>query len=104
MKTEVVKEVPAFVLQGASYNGSGEVVSVSFSDLRDAKVGAKWEGRDNHNCGRALYEERAEIVHKTNNGVAVIFHKWGTSDDMNPTEWESEPVLKWYEFQKGGTQ
>lgn len=34
MKTDVIKEAAAFLLQGSSYNGAGETVEVSYSDSR----------------------------------------------------------------------
>ena len=98
MKTEVIKEKPAFELQGSSYNGSGDPVAIFFSDLRKAKVGDKWLGRDSHNCGRDMHEESAEVVYRTGEGVAILFRCWGTTDAPDPEDWEEEPVLKWFEF------
>ena len=98
MKTEVVKEAAAFVLQGSSYNGASETVEVSYADLRAAEVGTLWEAYDDNNCGRALKEESAEVVYKTERGAAVLFRNWGTTDDPNPEHWESAPKLVWYEF------
>ena len=73
MKTDVIKEAAAFLLQGSSYNGAGETVEVSYADLRAAEVGASWEAYDDNNCGRALKEESAEV-------------------------WRDAPELVWYEF------
>ena len=98
MKTEVVKEALAFFLQGVSYNGNAHVVEVSYTDLRASAVGDTWEANDSHNCGRALNEESAEIVYKTEQGAAVLFRNWGTTDDPNPEPWERTPELVWYEF------
>lgn len=98
MKTDVIKEAAAFVLQGSSYNGAGEAIEVSYADLRAAEVGASWEAYDDNNCGRALREESAEVVYKTGRGCAVLFRNWGTTDDPNPEHWESAPKLVWYEF------
>ena len=98
MKTEVVVERPAFTLQGSSYNGVGEVVEVSYVELRRAEVGERWEALDTHNCGRDLNEESAEVVYKTTDGVAVLFRAEGTSDEANPTEWKAKPKLKWFAF------
>ena len=98
MKTEVVKEAAAFVLQGSSYNGASEAVEVSYAELRVSEVGDRWLGDDFHNCGRALNEESAEVVYKTADGVAVLFRNWGTTDSPDPQSWEKTPVLVWYEF------
>lgn len=98
MKTEVITERPAFTLQGSSYNGIGEVIEVSFFELRRAEVGERWEALDTHNCGRDLNEESAEVVYKTTDGVAVLFRAEGTSDEPNPTEWKAKPKLKWFAF------
>ena len=98
MKMTVIKEAPAFTLQGSSYNGVGELVEVRYDDLHFAGIGKMWEGRDNHNCGRALNEESAEVIYKTNHGCAVLFRSWGTTDSTNPERWKKEPKLVWYEF------
>ena len=102
MKTDTKFEKgEAFKLFASSYNGNEDPVVVSFADLRSAKVGDRWENTDSHNCGRALYEESAEVVYKTAKGVAVLFRSWGTTDDPNPENWDGEPRLAWFEFSKG---
>lgn len=101
MKTQVIQEPPAFVLRANSYDGREEDVEVSFADLRNAKVGDKWENHDCHNCGRDLFEESAEVVYKTEEGVAVLFRTEGTTDSPNPEPWEAEPALRWFEFAEG---
>lgn len=98
MKTEVVMERPAFTLQGSSFDGVGEVITVSFTELRQAEVGERWEAFDTHNCRRDLSEESAEVVYKSEDGVAVLFCAEGTSDDPSPEPWRGESVLKWFEF------
>ena len=98
MKTEVIVERPAFTLQGSSYNGVGEVVEVSFAELRAAEVGERWEALDTHNCGRDLNEENAEVVYKVEDGVAVLFRAEGTSDEPSPQPWKAKPKLKWFAF------
>ncbi len=101
MQTETILEKPAFVLQASSYNGSDPDVEVSVTDLRNAKVGDKWENRDSHNCGRNLFEESAEVVYKTEKGVAVLFRTEGTTDSSDPEPWEADPDLRWFEFAEG---
>lgn len=101
MQTETIFEQPAFVLQARSDGGQEDDIEVSFLDLRNAKVGDKWENRDSHNCGRDLWEESAEVVYKTAEGVAVLFRKGGTTDSPRPDPWEADPCLKWFEFAKG---
>lgn len=98
MKMEVKKEAPAFVLQGSSYNGGGEPVEVSYTNLRAAEIGDKWVGYDNHGCGRAVHRESAEVVCRTSQGAAVLFRYWGTTDSPDPQRWEKTPELVWYEF------
>ena len=101
MKTEVIQEKPAYFLRASSYDGREEDVEVSFTDLHNAKVGAKWENHDSNNCGRALWEESVEVVYKTAEGVAVLLRVWGTTDSPNPEPWNQEPRLTWFEFAKG---
>lgn len=95
---EIKKEEAAFEMLGSSYDGDGELVEVTYADLRAANIGDMWEARDTHNCGRALDEESAEVVYKTDDGVAVLRREWGTTDSPNPQDWEEVPVLIWYEF------
>ena len=102
MKTEVIREAPAFVLQGSSYNGTGETVEVSYADLRAAEVGTSWEAYDDNDCGHALKEESAEVVYKTARGCAVLFRSGGATDDSAPEDWKDTPELVWYEFASGG--
>lgn len=101
MKTEVIQEKPAYFLRASSYDGREEDVEVTFSDLRNAKVGDKWENRDSNNCGRALWEESIEVVYKTAEGVAVLLRVAGTTDSPNPKVWVQEPQLLWFEFADG---
>ena len=101
MQTETILEKPAFSLQANSYDGQKEDIEVSFTDLRNAKVGDKWENRDSHNCGRYLYEQSAEVVYKTDEGVAVLIRVEGTTDSPNPEPWEADPALRWFEFAEG---
>ena len=98
METKMVKESPAFTLQGSSYNGVGPAVEVSFAELEAAPVGSIWNGYDVHNCGRDLCEESAEVVYKTGRGCAVLFREWGSTDEPTPRHWENEPELMWYKF------
>ena len=98
MKTEVAIERPAFTLQGSSFGGVGEVIEVSFDELRKAEVGERWEALDTHNCGRDLNEENAEVVYKVEDGVAILFRAEGTSDDPTPKPWKAKPKLKWFAF------
>lgn len=98
MQAEVRKENPAYILCARSYNGDEEPINVSFDDLRNAKVGDRWENTDSHNCGRALLEQSLEVIHKTANGVAVLSRIWGTTDEPDPRPWESDPKLIWFEF------
>ena len=98
MKTEVIREAPAFVLEGSSYNGAWETVEVSYADLRAAEVGTSWEAYDDNNCGRAVHNESAEVVYRTTQGAAVLFRSYGTTDEPDPEDWEDTPELVWYEF------
>ena len=98
MKTEVITERPAFTLQGSSFDGVGEVVEISFAELRKAEVGERWEAFDTHNCRRDLNEESAEVVFKAEDGVAVLFRAEGTSDEPSPQPWQAKPRLKWFSF------
>ena len=101
METDIKMEKVAFSLSASSYDGDEEPVEISFADLRKAKVGDKWENTDSHSCGRALREESAEVVYKTDKGAAVLFRVWGTTDDPNPENWKDIPQLTWFEFAKG---
>ena len=98
MKTEVVQEYPAFTLQGSSFDGVGDVVEVSFAELKKSEVGERWEALDTHNCGRDLNEENAEVVYKAEDGVAILFRAEGTSDEPSPQPWKAKPRLTWFAF------
>lgn len=99
METDTnLKKSVAFSLLANSYNGKSPAIDVSFDDLRAAKVGKKWENHDVHSCGRALYEESAEVVYKTSERAVVLFRSWGTTDDPNPEHWEAEPNLVRFDF------
>lgn len=98
MKVSSKKEAAAFVLQSSSYNGYGEPIEVSYTALREADVGDCWCGYDNHGCGRDVRSESAEVVYKTDDGVAVLRRRWGTTDSPDPESWEDAPELIWYEF------
>lgn len=100
MKTTVKKEAPAFVLVASSYDRREEDVEVSAADLRNAKVGDKWENFA-CGCGRDVLEESAEIVYRTDKGVAVLFRSERTTDSPFPEPWEEEPRLQWFEFNEG---
>ena len=86
MKMDVKKEVAAFVLQGSSYNGCGEPVEVNYAELRAAAVGEKWEGYDDHNCGRAVHNESAEVVYKTTQGGCGAVPQLGDDGFPRPAE------------------
>lgn len=101
MLNTVKKEAPAFELVASSYDGREEDVEVSVADLRNSKVGDKWENHSRNNCGRNVLEESAEVVYKTSKGVAVLIRGEGTTDSPNPEPWEAEPYLLWFEFAKG---
>lgn len=98
MNTEVIKEAPAFTLQGSSYNGASEAVVVSYAELRAAAVGTQWEAFSDDNCGRDVCEESAEVVYRTTRGCAVLFCSWGSTDSPKPENWEDPPKLVWFEF------
>lgn len=98
MKVSIKKEAAAFVLQGSSYIGCGAPVEVNYEELRFASVGDTWTAYDSHNCGRAVHNESAEVVYRTTQGAAVLFHSWGTTDSPDPQRWEADPELVWYEF------
>ena len=101
METMTRLEKVAFMLLASSYSGVTPHIAVSFNDLRAAKVGKKWENIDVHNCERGLFEESAEVVYKTEKGAAILFRSWGTTNHPNPEDWEGEPHLMWFEFEKG---
>ena len=101
METDTKLEGVAFSLIAGSYDGDSPDINVSFNDLRAAKVGDMWANHDVHNCGRKLYEESAEVVYKTNRGVAILLRTVNTTNDPTPEKWEDDPRLIWFEFAKG---
>ena len=99
MKTNVIKEAYAFSLQCSDYNVNSASTDVSFQNLRNAKVGDMFETHPEGGlCGRDVSDENAKVVFKDENGVLVLFREWGTTDSPNPTDWEKEPMLTWFEF------
>lgn len=96
METKVIKEEPMFILSYDSYNSSDEV-SIYVSDLKAAKVGTVFSALQD-NCGRGQTIETVEVIHKTDEGCAVLFRRYGTTDSPNPKEWANTPELIWIEF------
>lgn len=101
MKTEVVKEVPAFVLRGYSYYTTGEVITVSYTDLRTSDVGDTWDASPPHSNERGCHHEQAELVYKADDGCAILFYSWGSTNERDPKDWAGEPILRWYNFTLG---
>lgn len=97
METNIVEEDPAILLEGGSYNGTGEIVTVSWNELKNAGVGDYWEAKNTTGCARAETEETATVVYKNGRGVAVHHETTGTTDDPNPAEKKQE-WLTWYSF------
>jgi len=95
---EIKKEEAAFEMLGSSYDGDGELVEVSYADLRAANIGDMWEPSRPTRGAQAADGGGGEVVYKTERGAAVLFRNWGTTDDPNPEHWESAPKLVWYEF------
>lgn len=99
MEASIVKEAYAFTLQYSDYNGNNTSTEVSFQDLRNAKVGDVFQAHPEGSiCGRDMNDENAKVVFKDENGVLVLFRKYGTTDSPNPTDWEKDPTLTWFEF------
>lgn len=98
MDTNVIFEKPLFSLHSRSYNGNGERVDVYYDDLCHADVGCCWAADATGNCGRDNFCESIKLVYKDTKGCAVLHRRWGTSDDPNPEEWESNPELFWIDF------
>ena len=101
MVATVKKEAPALLLDASSYDGREEDVAVSYDNLRNAKVGDTWKNHSRDNCGRDVTEEIAEVVYKTDKGVAVLIRVEGTTDSLSPKPWKPEPLLMWFEFAEG---
>ena len=102
METNVVKEInTAFDMQAISYGTGWKTVSVSFNALRKCKVGDVFECYPEGNVGRGVQQEKSTVVFKKDNGVAVLHERWGTTEDVNPCDWEDDPLLCWYEFEEG---
>lgn len=98
MQTTVVREEPVFTIVGANgWDGGRKIVSVSWSDLRNAHVGTRWEAHDPTNCVRASRSEEAEVVYRSREGVAVLFRKLGTTDSPEPEPLESVELV-WFDF------
>lgn len=98
MKTAVISEPTAFVLQGGSWwSTESEKVVVTWKDLRASGVGSYWEALNPSNVFRAEYNESATVVFKDEHGCKVLHRRWGTSDSPNPINWEEEEIV-WYEF------
>lgn len=100
MKTSSsIMEGIAFKLESSDYNGT-EFREVSWSELRNSAVGDRFEVERSSNCGRDVCEESAKVVYKDDQGCALVFNSYRTSDDPNPREWDEEPMLQWFQFRK----
>ena len=97
MKTDAVKELEAFRVINSDFNQYSER-KVSWSELKEAKVGDAFKCDSNSNCGRDVCQETAKVVYKDESGVAVLFETYRTSDDPDPKVIEKEPVLTWFSF------
>lgn len=103
MKTNVVVEKNiAFDLRAFSYGSESTIRSISFSELKKAKVGDRWECFPESNITRGLHEEQATVVFKNTNGAAVLMESWGNSEDESAKPWTGEPELVWFEFEDEG--
>lgn len=98
MKIEkTIKESPAFTLEYSDYNESANY-NVSWFELKNAEIGTLFEIYHNSNCGQSVNEETAQVVFVSDNGCAVLFRRYGTTDSPDPEDWENEPTLQWFEF------
>ena len=98
MKTVVMTEEPMFALQSScAWSDKGSVIEIYATDLRRAEVGTTWSA-DYCDNGRSNDCESAEVVYKTNSGVAILYRRWGTTDSDDPEPWENAPELWWIEL------
>lgn len=97
MKIGVKVEEFALVVASSCYNGTGEVIEVTWHDLKTAEIGTAWSA-DYTQCGRDMSCNSAKVVYKDDKGAAVLMTRYGSTDDPNPEGWEDDPVLTWFEF------
>lgn len=102
MTVDVVNEEPAFTLHGCggwdTEPENDELVPVSWQELREAPVGHTWQALYRGNIRRAIRNESATVVFRSERGCALLFRRWGVTDSDNATDWEGAPELVWYEF------
>lgn len=96
MKTKVIVEEPMFVLYSGCYN-SLHSQDIYAYQIKAMTVGEIFE-QDEYDCGRGIYCQSLECVHKTNEGVAVLFREWGTTNSDNPEDYKRTPELIWFEI------
>ena len=104
MKTSVVTENDiAFVIESHAYGVNSVEYSVSFGELKRADVGHRWECPALYsNIIHGRFEEQATMVYKKDNGCAILFESWGTTEDTKAEPWTGEPVLIWFKFAEEG--
>ncbi|WP_343577754.1 hypothetical protein [Mycobacterium sp.] len=99
---DIVAEKPAFTLSGwngySNVNSPIEHLAVSFSELKNSKIGAKWEMWDQSGGARDSHSQTAENVYKTASGCAVLFNFFFSTDTPDPVEKKIVKLI-WYEFQ-----
>jgi hypothetical protein len=99
MKTRVVVQEPAFILEGWNgYSTESEKVVVTWDDLKSAQVGTVWEAQDRSSCVRDSHSQEAKVVYKDEYGAAVLHINKKTTDDPYQPEDVIEFMLVWYEW------
>ena len=90
-------EPVAFELRAFSeYDEADPPVIVSWSELRSADVGDRWECRARGT--RGIREESAEVVYRSADGVAVLHRVYRIPDAPGVTRGTMRVGLHWYAF------
>ena len=93
----------AFTLHGGSlWADESETLKVAWPTLRAAVVGTAWEARNPSNVVRAEFRERATLVFRNEQGVAILFETFRTPDSPSGGEESREVELHWFDFASEG--
>lgn len=100
MKHKTIKPEPIIVAVDRNFNSS-DSYSIYMSDLINDPIGTVYRASAGGNCGRDVFERFFEIVYKSCNGILIVQHQHGTTDDPNPEGWVDEDQLIWIENTSG---
>lgn len=76
MKIEIINETPAFELSARDWNGQGEEVQITWSEIKSAPEGKKWTAYAGNTHRECVIADELEIVHKRKDGTILARRSW----------------------------